>query len=104
MLPVYQQLAARTGTGPARELARELMLWHDAMVRHERRLAAAGRGRAACTGDDCPHAEARGLWERSVQTFGPDADDLQYLRAAAGGASLPLRPAPEGRAASAAST
>jgi len=84
MLPVYQQLAARAGTGPARELARELMLWHDAMVRHERRLAAAGRGQAACTGDDCPHTEARGLWERAVHVFGTDARTLHYLRAAAG--------------------
>jgi hypothetical protein len=103
MLPVYQQLAARAGTGPARELARELMLWHDAMVRHERRLAAAGRG-PACASDDCPHAEARGLWDRAVQIFGTDARTLQYLHTAAGGTSIAMRPAQEGRVASAAST
>ncbi|MFP5378819.1 MAG: hypothetical protein ACLGHP_03535 [Vicinamibacteria bacterium] len=80
MLPVYHHLASRVGTAAAATLARELAAWHDAMVRHERRIAARGGG---CDADGCPHAEARELWARATREFGPRAGELRYLRTAA---------------------
>ena len=81
MLDVYRLLANRVGTNAAEELARELSKWHDAMVRHERVLAAVGR---ACLGtDECPHAEAADLWMRVQQIFGEHAAELTFLRTSA---------------------
>lgn len=83
MLHVYRQLAHRLGSHAAIELAHELILWHDRMVRHERTLRAGG-GRA-CDGDDdgCAHVEARELWRRAVAVFGPDAAELIFLQRSA---------------------
>ena len=63
------------GTHEAVDLGEPLSAWHDAMVAHERRPA--GRGRCE---DDCPHGEATALWKEAVQTFGPYAADLKFLR------------------------
>jgi len=80
MLPVYHHLASRIGTADAVTLGRELALWHDAMVRHERRLAT---GQRECDLADCPHADARRLWARAAHVFDPRASELRYLRTVA---------------------
>jgi hypothetical protein len=81
MLDVYRLLATRVGTPDALDLAHDLADWHDTMVRHERTQAALGD---SCAGtEDCPHFDARDLWRRARQVFGPDADELAFLRMSA---------------------
>lgn len=82
MLDVYRVLANRVGGADAEELAQELSRWHDAMVLHER-LATS----CADDDDDCPHTEARELWRAARQLFGDEADNLVFLRTAAGTAA-----------------
>ena len=62
-------------------MAARLAAWHDAMVAHERRLRS-GRTSDVCD-DECPHVEARHLWAEAVETFGPRANDLAFLRSRA---------------------
>jgi hypothetical protein len=72
---IYQMIGSRLGTREALELAERLSSWHDAMVAHERRGAA-----AACADDECPHSEADMLWTEAVRTFGPRSEELRFLR------------------------
>jgi hypothetical protein len=74
---IYRVLGDRIGTCEARELAEQLVVWHDAMVKHLR-VATLRRG-ATCR-DDCPHDEATLLWSATQQTFGTKAKDLTFLR------------------------
>jgi hypothetical protein len=76
---IYRVLGDRIGTSEARELAEQLVAWHDAMVKHLRVMSA--RRDATCR-DDCPHGEAALLWSAAQQTFGAKVKDLAFLRAA----------------------
>jgi hypothetical protein len=62
----------------AATLSERLAAWHDAMVAHGRQLRAA-RTSAECH-DECPHSEARMLWEEAVAVFGEHAHELSFLR------------------------
>jgi hypothetical protein len=73
---IYRSLGDRIGTIEARELAQQLVSWHDAMVKHLRIVAAK---RQRCD-DGCPHAEAATLWSAAQCVFGDDADGLSFLR------------------------
>jgi hypothetical protein len=73
----YTMLGSGFGTNEAMSLTARLSAWHDAMVAHERRLRN-GTTSDRCD-DDCPHAEARGLWSEAVATFGPRANELAFL-------------------------
>ena len=79
---IYRGLGDRIGTSEARELAEQLVAWHDAMVRHLR-VVSARRG-ATCL-DECPHDEATLLWSAAQLTFGTRAKDLTFLRSHAQG-------------------
>ena len=74
---IYRVLGDRIGTSEARELAEQLVAWHDAMVKHLRVVSS--RRDATCL-DDCPHHEATLLWSAAQQTFGAKAKDLAFLR------------------------
>lgn len=87
MLYVYRQLAKSVGTADAAALAAELINWHDAMVHHTRAATTPGTTRSCAEADGCPHVEARELWRRAQQLFGPDADRLTFL---AGSAAVPI--------------
>ena len=94
MLYVYRQLANSVGTADAAALALELINWHDAMVRHDRATTTSGTTNRSCAYmDDCPHVEARELWERARQMFGPDADSLTFLAASAAVSEVDTRAA-----------
>jgi hypothetical protein len=73
---VYRLMGSRIGTAAALDLGDRLSRWHDAMVVHARRF---GTNPAAECDDDCPHAEARGLWLAAVDVFGDLAFDLKFL-------------------------
>jgi hypothetical protein len=84
----YTILSSGMSTHEAVALSARLSAWHDAMVMHERRLRLGASG-AACH-DECPHAEARGLWAEALVMFGARAEGLTFLRSrAAGGAPPP---------------
>ena len=51
------------------------------MVVHERKIRG-GRTEELCD-EECPHAEARVLWNEALETFGVRAQDLTFLRARA---------------------
>jgi hypothetical protein len=74
----YTMLGSGIGTNEAMALTARLSEWHDAMVAHERRLRN-GTTSDRCD-DECPHAEALGLWSEAVATFGPRASELAFLR------------------------
>jgi hypothetical protein len=74
---VYRSLGYAVGTPEALALAARLSAWHDAMVAHQRPADTARITR--CDGD-CPHAEARLLWNEATETFGDGADQLAFLR------------------------
>jgi hypothetical protein len=74
---IYRVLGDRIGTSEARELAEQLVAWHDAMVKHLR-VVSSHRG-ATCL-DDCPHDEAMLLWSAAQRVFGSKAKDLAFLR------------------------
>jgi hypothetical protein len=78
---LYVLLGSRAGTSEAASLSERLAAWHDTMVAHERRLRVARPG-DRCT-DECPHVEARMLWEEAVTTFGDRASELRFLRSSA---------------------
>ena len=73
---MYRALGDRIGTSDARDLAQQLVRWHDAMVTHLRVMTQHGR---RCT-DGCPHEEARGLWSAALDIFGSDASSLTFLQ------------------------
>jgi hypothetical protein len=74
---IYRHLGDQIGTGEARELAAQLVAWHDAMVKHLRVLSS--RDDATC-GEDCPHEDAATLWTAAIGTFGARARELVFLR------------------------
>lgn len=84
MLHVYRKLAHTTGTADAADLARKLIIWHDAMVRHSRATSAPGTTTRSCAEvEDCPHVEACDLWRRAQQVFGAESESLTFLAASA---------------------
>lgn len=77
----YAMLSSGIGTTQAISLSARLAGWHDAIVAHERRLRS-GRTSDACD-EECPHVEARALWAEALDTFGPNAGELAFLRSRA---------------------
>jgi hypothetical protein len=74
---MYRRLGDQVATTEARELAEQLVAWHDAMVKHIRVLGA--RHDAQC-GEECPHEQAASLWTAAQTTFGARARELAFLR------------------------
>ena len=85
----YGIVGSGIGSAEAAALRGRLMAWHDAMVAHERRLRS-GQTTDVCD-DECPHVEARTLWDETVVMLGARADELTFLRSRALGASAPDR-------------
>ncbi len=84
MLDVYRRIANLVGTNEAVQLAQLLSSWHDAMVKHRRRLQQLGFDPDGHpTWEDCPGAEAVELWNRAREVFGARAEQLEFLRAIA---------------------
>jgi hypothetical protein len=77
----YAMVSSGIGTTEAASLSTRLAAWHDAMVAHERRVRSATT--TDVCDDECPHVEARALWAEAVETFGPRANDLAFLRSRA---------------------
>jgi hypothetical protein len=77
---LYRTIGDRVGTPEARALSQELIVWHDAMVKHLR----SGAAGVACLAD-CAHDEARRLWSAALDVFGDHAGSLLFLRAHGGG-------------------
>jgi hypothetical protein len=75
----YAVFGSGIGTPEALSLSARLSAWHDAMVAHERRLQLTP-SKDGCH-DECPHAEAGALWAEALETFGPRARELTFLRA-----------------------
>jgi hypothetical protein len=82
---MYLALGNALATLEARDLAKRLVLWHDAMVKH---LRTASRRGAGCK-DDCPHEQARLLWAEAVEVFGDEAQKMAFLRTHGGMPALP---------------
>lgn len=75
---LYTMVGFGVGSAEAAALSTRLAAWHDAMVSHERKIRG-GRAEERCD-EECPHAEARVLWNEAVATFGVRAQDLTFLR------------------------
>ena len=73
---IYRHLGDQVGTGEARELAEQLVAWHDAMVKHLRVLGS--RANAYCA-EGCPHEDASSLWTAAQGAFGARARELVFL-------------------------
>jgi hypothetical protein len=73
---IYRRLADQAGTGEARELAEQLVAWHDAMVKHLRVLGS--RDDAPCA-EGCAHEDAASLWTIAQATFAAGARELVFL-------------------------
>lgn len=83
---LYLRLADQIGTIAARDLAAQLVSWHDAMVKHARVV---GLQQTEKCGDECPHVDAPALWAAACDTFGERASGLVFLeRHGARGRSL----------------
>jgi hypothetical protein len=76
-MTMYLHLGEQVGTIEARDLAQQLVAWHDAMVKHVR---VAGPVRTPRCGEECPHDDAAALWAAARTTFGRRADELAFLR------------------------
>ena len=74
---IYRRLGDLVGTSDARDLAGQLVAWHDAMVRHLRVL---GSRRDARCAEGCPHENAALLWTAAQRAFGSRARELMFLR------------------------
>jgi hypothetical protein len=85
---LYRQIGDQIGTADARELADQILAWHDAMVRH---LRVAGRRRTDRCDDGCPHDEAAALWTAASHVFGGRAQELAFLRRYGEGAAAGAR-------------
>jgi hypothetical protein len=85
---MYRAIGDRIGSTEARDLAQQLVRWHDAMVRHLRVTNHHGR---SCP-EGCPHEEARTLWMTALEVFGGEAMGLDLLQRH-GGASRASSPA-----------
>ena len=76
---MYTMVGSGIGSVEAATLSARLAAWHDAMVAHERRVKD-GRSSERCD-EECPHADARVLWNEAVETFGSArAQALTFLR------------------------
>ena len=73
---MYRALGDRIGTLEARDLAQQLVRWHDAMVKH---LRVMNHHRRRCS-EGCPHEEAQTLWSAALDVFGDDASALGFLQ------------------------
>ena len=93
---VYRHLGDQVGTNEARELAEQLVAWHDAMVKHLRVLSS--RHDAYC-GEDCPHEDAASLWTAAQDAFGARARELVFLRSHGQPRRVPSTPHVRDRAA-----
>ena len=78
---LYTMVGSGIGSVEAAALTTRLAAWHDAMVAHERKLRG-GQSEERCD-EECPHGEARSLWNEAVAAFGDRAEDLTFLRARA---------------------
>jgi len=74
---IYRVLGDLIGTSEARELAQQLVSWHDAMVKH---LRVVGSRPTLQCGEGCPHEEASVLWTAAQDTFDAGAGQLEFLR------------------------
>jgi hypothetical protein len=92
---IYRVLGDRIGTSEARELAQQLVAWHDAMVKHLRIVGS--RATAHCA-DDCPHVEAGVLWAAAQEILGANANQLDFLRSHGTRARASTRPIARDRA------
>jgi len=77
----YAMVSSGVNTNEGASLAARLAAWHDAMVAHERKLRMDHAGEIC--DDECPHVEARLLWNEAVETFGSRAQELKFLRSRA---------------------
>jgi len=75
---LYASIGNRVSSPHAATLSERLAAWHDAMVAHRRQLRF-GKTTARCH-DECPHSEARLLWDEAVAVFGEHAQELSFLR------------------------
>lgn len=94
MRDIYRACLNRVATDEALMLAHALDRWHGDMEQHRAAIVKLGFAPDGHPGwDDCPHAEARRLWERALRLFGKGADSLELLRSCAmpGGARPPAR-------------
>ena len=88
---LYASLASGIDNAEATSLCTRLGAWHDAMVAHERRLRMRTAGELC--DEECPHAEARGLWNEAVKTYGPRAHELTFLQSrGSAAAQVPREP------------
>jgi len=78
---LYTMVGSGVGSLGANALGKRLAAWHDAMVAHERKIRA-GRTGEVCD-EECPHAEARSLWDDATEIFGDRAQELSFLRSRA---------------------
>ena len=74
---IYRRLGDQVATSEARELAEQLVAWHDDMVKHLRVLGSRHNARCA---EDCPHEDAESLWTAAQRAFGSRARELAFLR------------------------
>lgn len=81
MLDVYRRIANRVGTNEAVHLAHLLTQWHDAMVKHRRRLEQLGFD--PHRPDEGPSSSAEELWLQARAVFGDHADELEFLKTVA---------------------
>jgi hypothetical protein len=77
---MYRALGDRIGTFEARDLAQQLVRWHDAMVKH---LRVMNHHSPLCP-EGCPHEEARTLWLAALDVFGGGASALGFLQSHGG--------------------
>jgi hypothetical protein len=93
---IYRVLGDRIGTSEARELAQQLVAWHDAMVKHLRVIGT--RPTLQCA-DGCPHEEAGALWTAAQEILGAGARQLEFLRSHGQPRRTSARPAAQDRVA-----
>ena len=82
----YAIATLETDTAEAATLRARLVAWHDAMVKHERRLRS--HPTADLCDEECPHAEASALWREAAAILGSRASELTFLRSRALGAGI----------------
>jgi predicted hotdog family 3-hydroxylacyl-ACP dehydratase len=80
-MSMYKLIETADGLRAPSDLAERLVVWHDAMVTHER-VRRAGAPSLPCD-EECPHWEARELWAEAVAVLGDSAHDLTFLRSRA---------------------
>jgi hypothetical protein len=73
---MYRVAGDLIGTEEARDLALQLVGWHDNMVKHLRQVRLRGAG---CD-EECPHEQARSLWRMAVAVFGAEAEKFTFLQ------------------------